>query len=499
MNLLTSRSILLDDLLTGFTKESPENLNNFLIEGISLDSREIGKNSLFCALKGDKADGNDFIEEAFHRGALFCLTDTKDRQDTNIFYIEDLKINLGLISSRLFGHPSKKLETFAVTGTNGKTSCVEFISRIARLINFQCGYISTIETSFDGKTVNLLSPTTTPDPISLQRFFYEMVKEDTKQVAFEVSSHGLDQSRVVGTSIDTAILTSFSQDHLDYHKNIKNYKKAKKKLFYELKPKNIILNTDNILGKEIYTDLQKNTESPTFFSVSEEKGADFHYSFSRSTKGYIDVCLKTPEKEVYFSLNTVSRPLASNVVCSIAAFVSKGFNLDTIYPRLKDLKFPKGRMDQINLNQTDKCFIDYAHTPEALETSLIELKDAFKNYNLWCVFGCGGERDREKRSKMGEVAEFLSDFLVVTNDNPRSERELDIIKDITKGIKDMNSAKLIPNRKEAILYCLNKIQTNGQNNILLIAGKGHEDYQDILGKRIQFSDHQQVKDFLESE
>ena len=496
MKQISSNSINLGDLLSGLTKENLGNSKNLLIKGISLDSREIGEDFLFCAVSGEKTNGNDFIEEAFRKGAIFCLTDNGDIKNSNTLYLEDLKPKLGLMSSRLFDYPSQKLETFAVTGTNGKTSCVELISQIAQLINYQCGYISTIEISFDGKAVNHSSLLTTPDPVNLQRYFHRMVEENTQQVAFEASSHGLDQHRVVGTSIDTAILTSFSQDHLDYHENIQKYKEAKQKLFYELKPKNIILNTDNILGKEIYKDLQTSNNSCSFFSVSSEVGADFTYSFSRSRKRYIDVNLITPKKPVKFSLNTISRPLASNAVCAVVALISRGFDLDKAYPRLKDLKFPKGRMDLINLSNEDKCYIDYAHTPEALETSLIELKQAYKGHKIWCIFGCGGERDKDKRPKMGEIAEFHSDFLIVTSDNPRSENALDIIKDIKKGIKKNKKVKFIQNRKEAISYCLNEIKNNSEKNILLISGKGHEGYQDILGKRINFSDHQQVKDFL---
>ena len=496
MKQIFSNSIHLGDLLSGLTNVNLGNSKNLLIKGISLDSREIGEDFLFCAVRGEKTNGNDFIEEAFRKGAIFCVTDNEGIKDSNTLYLEDLKHKLGLISSRLFDNPSKKLETFAVTGTNGKTSCVELISQIAKLVNYQCGYISTIEISFDGKAVNHSSLLTTPDPISLQNYFYLMVEENTQQVAFEVSSHGLDQHRVIGTSIDTAILTRFSQDHLDYHKNIEKYKKAKKKLFYELKPKNIILNTDNILGKEIFKDLLTNNKSCSFFSVSSEVGADFKYSFSRSRNRYIDVNLNTPKEPVKFSLNTISRPLASNAVCAVAALISRGFNLDKVYPKLKDLKFPKGRMDLINLSKKDICCIDYAHTPEALETSLIELKDAYKDYKLWCLFGCGGERDKDKRPKMGKIAELLSDVLIVTSDNPRSENALDIIKDIRKGIKNNKKVKFIESRKEAISYCLSKIKINGEKNILLISGKGHEDYQDILGKRVYFSDHQQVRDFL---
>ena len=496
MKQISSNSILLGDLLLGLTNVNLGNSKNLLIKGISFDSREIGKDFLFCGVHGEKTNGNDFIEEAFRKGAIFCVTDDESIKNPNIIYLKDLKSKLGLLSSRLFDNPSKKLETFAVTGTNGKTSCVELISQIAQLINYQCGYIGTIKVSFDGKVVNHSSCLTTPDPIKLQKYFHRMVEENSQQVAFEASSHGLDQHRVVGTSIDTAILTSFSQDHLDYHKNIKNYKKAKKKLFYELKPKNIILNTDNILGKEIYKDLLNNNNSCSFFSVSSKAGADFKYTFSRSRDRYIDVILDTPKKQVKFSLNTISRPLASNAVCAVAALISRGFKLDKVYPKLKDLKFPKGRMDLINLSKKDMCYIDYAHTPEALETSLIELKHAYKEHKLWCIFGCGGERDKGKRPKMGKIGELLSDFLIVTSDNPRSENALDIIKDIKKGIRNNQRVKFMENRKEAISYCLSKIKVNGEKNILLISGKGHEDYQEILGKKIYFSDHQQVKDFF---
>ena len=498
MKQISTNSILLGDLLAGLTNENLGSFRNLLIKGISLDSREISEDFLFCAVSGEKTNGSNFIEEAFRRGAIFCLTDNEYIKDSNTLYFEDLKGKLGLISSRLFDDPSRKLDTFAVTGTNGKTSCVELISQIAQLINFQCGYISTIDISFDGKDVDHSSLLTTPDPISLQRYFHRMVEKNTQQVAFEASSHGLDQDRVVGTSIDTAILTSFSQDHLDYHENIQNYKQAKKKLFYELKPRNIILNTDNLLGKEIYRDLQNKNKSCSFFSVSSEVDADFKYSFSRSKNRHIDVNLDTPEKTVKFSLNTISRPLASNAVCAVAALISRGFDLDEAYPKLKDLKFPKGRMDLINLSKKDMCYIDYAHTPEALETSLIEIKHAYSEHKLWCIFGCGGERDKDKRPKMGKIAELHSDFLIVTNDNPRSENALDIIKDIRKGIRGNKKVKFIESRKDAISYCLNKIKTNGEKNVLLISGKGHEDFQDILGERINFSDHQQVKDFLKN-
>tara|TARA_B100001123_G_scaffold451042_1_gene626276 strand:- start:5199 stop:6698 length:1500 start_codon:yes stop_codon:yes gene_type:complete len=498
MQKIKNKPISLSVLLKGLSKENFNKLDDLSFEGISLNSKEVKENFLFCAVKGKKKNGNDFIKEAFKKGAKFCLTDNKDFEDHNTLYLNNLKDNLGIISSRFFDYPSKKLITFGVTGTNGKTSCVEFISKISNLINLKCGYISTIGISLDGKTLSLPSSLTTPDPITLQRTFYEMVQQGSTQVAFEASSHGLNQSRVNGTDLDVAILTSFSRDHLDYHKNITNYKQAKKKLFTELKPKNIILNTDNLLGKEIFKELQEIKQTSSIFTVSNQVGSDFHYTFSRNKNGYVKVDLQTPETKINFSLKTISKPLAANVVCALAAFYSKGFKVDKVSDLLKDLDFAKGRMEPIFLNKKDRCFIDYAHTTEALEASLSELKNAYGKTNLWCIFGCGGNRDSEKRPKMGSVAEKLTDFLVLTNDNPRTENEMDIISDIKSGLKNKSITKVIPNRREAIFYCLKKIKESNQSNVLLIAGKGHEEYQEISEKKFHFSDHQIVKEFLVS-
>ena len=497
MKKISAKPINLDVLLDGLYEESFKGLNEISIKGISLDSREIYENFLFFALKGEKLDGNDFIDEAFSRGASAVLTDSKHLKDSKILYLPDLKESLGIISSRFYNNPSQNLETFCVTGTNGKTSCVELISQIAKLINLQCGYISTIGISLDGKNITKPSSLTTPNPINLQRSFFEMVHKDSKQVAFEASSHGLEQARIAGTSIDTAILTSFSHDHLDYHKNFESYKNAKKKLFTELKPKNIILNIDNSLGKEIYKELKQSKESCSVFTVSNQEESDFYYSFSRKKNGRIHVNLKTPQKDINFSLNTISRPLASNVIFAIASFTTRGFNLDKVYPLLESLDFPQGRMELIPLSKKDNCFIDYAHTPEALENSLVELRDTFKDVKIWCVFGCGGDRDKTKRPQMGKIAEKLSDFLVITNDNPRTENEMNIINEISRGLKNNSIVKIIPNRKEAIFFCLREIRESKESNVLLIAGKGHESYQDILGRKSHFNDHEEVKEFLE--
>ena len=470
MNKKYKNSKDLDFLLEGIY-EGKEELKKFSISGLALDSRKVKKGFLFVALKGSALDGNEYVYEGIQNGAEAVLTDNPKLHENNILYVMNLKKELGRISSRFYDHPSCKLMTFCVTGTNGKTSCVETLSQLASLKGLSCGYISTIGTSLDGINLKQPSSLTTPDSISLQDAFSKMIREDIKLCAFEASSHGLDQYRVDGTEIDTAILTSFSQDHLDYHNNIEEYKEAKKRLFYELKPKNVILNIDNVLGQEIYDSLIKNNINDSkIFTVAAGKNADFSYDFNRDDQGLLNVTLNALGEDIRFSLNTISRPLASNLICAMASLIVKGFNFSNVDHLFKDLKFPLGRMEEIPSNQADKYFVDYAHTPEALEHSLIEIRDAFKKKEIWCVFGCGGDRDKSKRSLMGNIAFKFSDRVIVTNDNPREESEMSIIKEIISGFEKSPKLKVIVNRKDAISFCLEEISNIEDECVLLVAG-----------------------------
>ena len=498
MNKKYKNSKNLDFLLKGIY-EGKEDLKKFSINGLTLDSRKVKKGFLFVALKGSKLDGNEYVYEGIQNGAEAVLTDNSKLHKNNIFYVKNLKEELGRISSRFYDHPSSKLMTFCVTGTNGKTSCVEILSQLASLKDLNCGYISTIGISLDGINLKQPSSLTTPDSISLQDAFSKMTREDTKLCAFEASSHGLDQYRVDGTEIDTAILTSFSQDHLDYYNNIEKYKEAKKRLFYELKPKNVILNIDNVLGQEIYDSLIKNNINDSkVFTVAACKNADFSYDFNRDNQGLLNVTLNALGEDIKFSLNTISRPLASNLICAMASLIIKGFNFSKVDHLFKDLKFPLGRMEEIPSNQVDKYFVDYAHTPEALEHSLIEIRDAFEKKEIWCVFGCGGDRDKLKRSLMGNIAFKFSDRVIVTNDNPREENEMSIIKEITSGFESSPKLKVIVNRKDAISFCLEEMSNKEDECVLLVAGKGHEDYQEISNERFYFNDLEEIKKYLEN-
>ena len=491
----------LGSLLSGFPIKINKSMKDCNISGLSLDSRKIKKGDLFFAIQGKKYKGSDFITEANRRGAIAILSDNKEKIDNKVTFVPNLRYLIGSISSKFYNEPSKKLNTFVVTGTNGKTTCVETLFQIGNLLGERSAYLSTIGSSINKKVVLNKSPLTTPNPIDLQKALFEMRSDKIKLVSIEASSHGLKQSRLNGLEVDVAILTSFSQDHLDYHKNMKEYSRSKMILFNEFNPKIAVLNINSLPGTQLEKDLKvwQGFTSTKVIKILEidrfnikkiiPDKIDVIYSFSRETEDLLKVELKANIfnlKETFF-LKTMSKALASNVVSSIVALLAFGYDLSKVYPLLDKVKFPPGRMERVNLNKKDICFIDYAHTPDALSNALKEIRDSFPKRNIWCLFGCGGERDKSKRPLMGSIANQLADKVVITNDNPREEKATDIINQIISG-KDQSLFKVIPQRLKAIRYCIETIQKSDQTNVLLIAGKGHENYQEIMGEKKLFSD-----------
>ena len=489
--------ISIDELLKGITYKCKSPIRESIIRGISIDSRNVTKDYLFFAVNGFSQNGNSFITQALDNGASIVLSDEKHNND-KIIFIPNLRWHIGNIASRFYGNPSKELETFVVTGTNGKTTCVEIISQIGKFLGKRTGYISTIGSFYDGKHLESGSSSlTTPGPLELQRTLREMKDQEVELVAIEASSHGLDQFRLNGVDVDVGILTSFSHDHLDYHKEMECYAGAKLKLFTELSPKLAILNEQAIKEPIFNKEMKrlnwpsKNTKTKVIFLDANRMEYD--------SQGKIKVLNETGE----FSLDTISKSLALNVKCALSAFENKDYHLSKVNHLLHTLKFPKGRMEEIELSPKDRCYVDYAHTPHALSVSLESLKEAFSTINvnsfknrkreisnpdIWCIFGCGGNRDKEKRPLMAEIAEAKADHVIVTNDNPRKESEHKIVEDIISGFKSNNSFKVILDRRKAINYCLDKIDKNNKSNLLLIAGKGHEEYQEVGDKKIPFSD-----------
>ena len=459
-----------------------DNFINCEISGLHLDSREVKEGSVFFAIKGKNLNGKDFIKEAKSKGANLIISEELVNDNT-VIHCNNLKELLGKFTSRFYSFPSQELTTFCATGTNGKTTSVEAYARICTNLGRQCGYISTIGKSIDGKIFNEPSYLTTPDPISLNKSLSEMLLNGTTHAAFEASSHGLDQGRLSGINIDYAVLTSFSQDHLDYHKSIKEYENAKSILFKELKPKNSFIQIDSEFGRNLYKDLLK--DQTEVFSVSLEEESDFFASFKKKNDS-LEVSLKSPYGVTEFTLGTISRYLVSNVICSLAALSIEGIELDKLAECASHISFPSGRLESIPIGK-DICYVDYAHTPEALKTALKEIRN-FHEGEVWCVFGCGGNRDKEKRHIMGEIAENYSDHVIITDDNPRNEASSKIINDILEGTTKSTNIKTISNRKEAIKFTLGEMAKRKNMNIMLLAGKGHENYQIIGSEKIKFDD-----------
>lgn len=475
-----------------------ELLNNkefidFNVRALCLDSRKVDCGDIFFALKGNNKDGKDFISEAKEKGAKLILTE-EDIKDGGVIQVNNLRNYMGEVASRFYGEPSKDLNTICVTGTNGKTSCVESLAKLAYKTGSNCGYLSTIGVSLDGINVIRDSVLTTPDSIELQKTFLEVRESGSKFVALEASSHGLEQKRLGGTLVKTAILTSFSHDHLDYHLSLEDYENSKLSLFRDLNPEISIIQIDSDCGKKIHAELSNNNK--TVYSISNKQNADFKYSFTRSYENKLDIELTSIAGNFSFSLNTLSSVLASNVICSLAALILNGLDAQSLIENVKNLELPKGRMDLVKLNNNNYCCVDYAHTPDALESALKELKESFEG-KLWCVFGCGGDRDTLKRSLMGSIAEKYSDKIVLTNDNPRTEDENLIFKEILSGIKEPKKVVSLADRKEAILYSLNSADQTDSRNIVLIAGKGHETYQEINNKKLLFNDKVVINQYLD--
>ena len=469
--------------------------NNFVnceISSLHIDSRDVKEGSVFFAIKGTNLNGIDFIEEARSKGAKLIISEEKINGKGVVHY-DNLKELLGKCASRFYSYASKELTTFCATGTNGKTTSVETYANICKRLGNQCGYISTIGKSINGQVVDQPSYLTTPDTISLNHSFSEMLMNGATHAAFEASSHGLDQGRLSGISIDYAVLTSFSQDHLDYHKSIEQYGNAKKILFHELQPKHSLIQIDSEFGLNLYKDLVE--DKAEVFSVSLEKESDFSASFKK-TDYSLEVSLKSPYGETNFNLGTVSRYIASNVICSIAALSVEGIKIDKLAECASEISFPAGRLESIRVGK-DICYIDYAHTPEALKHTLMEIREFYEG-EIWCVFGCGGDRDKGKRPIMGQIAEDYSDHVIITDDNPRNEAPQKIMDDILEGINKSENIKTISDRREAIKFTLEEMAKRKGMNIMLLSGKGHENYQIVGSKRNKFDDRETLLSLTQS-
>jgi len=463
---------------------------NLEISSITWDSRAIDKNSLFIAIKNRKVDRHDFALDAINNGSIALIIEHEILnipKGITVIKVEDSRKAMAIIARNYYGNPIEKLKVIGITGTNGKTSITYFISKTLEAFQIKCGIIGTIENTVGGEKIktNKLNPTT-PDSIELQGSFAEMLDKGATHVAIEVSSSALSQDRVYGCKFDIGVFTNLSKDHLEEYGTMEKYKNAKLKLFQMCKKG--IINIDDVIAVDIIS--VANCELITY---GIEKQCDFRATDIKYTSSGVKFDLIHNDEIREVQLNIPGRFSVYNALAAIASCNSLGLALDDIIKGVKKIEGVPGRFQAIPNSKDILTIVDYAHSPDGLENILSAVKEIAKS-RLILVFGCGGNRDISKRAIMGEIAGRYSDYCIITSDNPRKEEPRLIINDIETGIvKTDCSYEKIEDRKQAIFKALQMAEAG---DAVIIAGKGHENYQILKYKTIHFSDEEAVKEYF---
>jgi UDP-N-acetylmuramoyl-L-alanyl-D-glutamate--2,6-diaminopimelate ligase len=462
---------------------------DMMINGICDDSRRVQAGDLYLATLGGSHDARDYVDEAMQVAAAAVCELPFVSSHARVFEITDLHAQKGLIASRFWGAPSTRMTVVAITGTNGKTSCGHFIAQALTALGKKCGVVGTLGCGFPDESLQG-SGLTTPSALELQRMLGVLVSEKALAVTIEASSHGLVQGRLNGTDINLAVFTNISRDHLDYHPTYADYCAAKRQLFHWPDLRDAVINLDDEFGRQLLTELPT-TVRPISYALVNTAADVFCRRVSYSNQGF-EAELATPWGQGSLHSSLLGEFNVSNMLAVVAVLGLAGYDLSAILEAVGNLKNVRGRMDAISEPGLPQVVIDYAHTPDALEKVLKTLRVNCEG-KLWCVFGCGGDRDKGKRPEMGRIATDCADHTIITDDNPRTEASVAIIADIERGVK-ANAVFLVEaNRRQAIALAL---QSATSNDMVLIAGKGHEEYQEINGQRQAFSDYAEVAKIL---
>jgi len=487
------------------------------IKGIAYHSKQVKKGFLFVAIRGMETDGHQFIGEAVQRGAeAILLEEGQEIPAKTMVFVSDSRQALATVSSNFYGNPSSRVKLIGITGTNGKTTITYLLESIFRRAGHRVGVIGTINYRFGQK--EFPTSNTTPESLDLQRIFWEMVNEGVTHVIIEVSSHGLDLGRVFGCQFDGAIFTNFASEHLDYHKNLGHYFNSKKKLFSESLMMSckagrfVVTNRDDPKGEEIV----KGINLPVIrygLNPSSEISADR----MRSSFEGLSCRIRTPKGECSIQSKLVGEYNVYNILAAVAVGIAMDIPLETVKSGVESLEGVPGRFEKVANRRGIHVIVDYAHKTDALERVLSGLKNILRNSSqgqgkVITVFGCGGDRDRTKRPLMGKAAGTYSDLSILTSDNPRTEDPLAIIHEVEAGLKSLSLVEWekdgigawrskkgylkIPDRREAIRIAIRLAQPS---DTVLIAGKGHEDYQIVGKQKFPFDDRIEAKKALEEE
>lgn len=479
--------MLLQYLLENLTNVEISGDTNKEINKIEYDSKKIEKDDIFVAINGYKDNGTKYIDEAIEKGACAIVYQDEIEKRENITYIkvEDSRIALAIMSATYYGNPARKLKIIGVTGTKGKTTTTYMIRDIMLASGKKIGMIGTICNTYG--SVKEESIRTSPESLDLQALLARMVEAGMEYVVMEVSSHALALNRVYGIRFIVGVFTNLSEDHLDFHGTMDNYLKAKAKLF-EMSDFAII-NGDDIYAPRLLKMI--NIKKATY---GLDNAVDLTATDIRVNPSYVEFKMYVNKMLETIRINIPGRFTVYNALAAIGVCSLFGAQMDAICGALGALRVP-GRNEVIDLNKTFTVIVDYAHTPSSLEAILSSAKKYTKG-RIICVFGCGGNRDKEKRAMMGEIAGRLADFTVITTDNPRDENPGKIIADIESGMKQTRGLyKCIENRRQAIKFAM---RIAWKSDVVIIAGKGHETYQEVEnGKKLYFDDREIVRKLAE--
>ena len=461
------------------------------VQGLQADSRAIREGDAFVAVPGETVDGRRYIEDAVRNKARLVLAESPAPQvEVGIPVIEvpELRSRLGNLAAEFYGNPSQAMLTVGVTGTNGKSSSCHFIAEALQLAGTDCGVIGTLGFGRPGHLAE--AGLTTPPVVDLQRRLSLLHEDGCQAVALEASSHGLAQERLAGCDIDIAVFTNITRDHLDYHGDFARYRQEKLRLFRWPGLKLGIVNADDDSADAFASAVPAGAE--VLRTSLRRGGGDLYVTGIQQDARGLRFRMTTPWGQGVVNTALLGRFNISNLLTAAAVLGHRGVPVDRICELLSGLTNVPGRMDVLREEGWATIVIDYAHTPDALEKALAAVKEHCRG-EIWCVFGCGGDRDRGKRPMMGEVASRMASHVMITDDNPRGEKSRAIANDIVKGVVPGADVEVIVDRARAIRQVVNNA---AEKDVVLIAGKGHEDYQLVGDARLPFSDHAVVMNII---
>lgn len=460
------------------------------IKGISYNSKKVAKNDIFICLTGEHVDGHEFAEEAYEKGALLCVVERRLNTKSPQVVVKSTSKAIAEISNIFYSEPSKKINIIGVTGTNGKTTVTHLIQKLFEAFEQKCALVGTLGHKFTSESPYLDAKHTTPQAPELQALLQETYEKLINNVVMEVSSHSLVQHRVDFVDFNGAILTNLTQDHLDFHITMENYFKAKATLFSNLVTGDFaVINQDDNYAQRFLDEISSGVN---IYTYGINKQADImakNITFSENGASFTCV---VKGKEYKTNLLMSGMFSVYNVLAALSAAVALDFDVEKSLEVLSKISGVAGRFEVVNNKPI--VIVDYAHTPDGLENVLKAAREITpQNGKLVCIFGCGGDRDATKRPKMGKIAEELADKVIVTSDNPRSENPQQIITDILAGFKSTLDVIVEPDRELAIKEAYKITQ---DNDVVLVAGKGHEDYQILATETIHFDDREKVREIF---